>query len=165
MGAPEIPNTSVETSLRWIAARAWHDRAHPAVERLVRELVRSDARVRAKVASVVDWVRSLGPSVVDPTTAETLAGLPEMLAGRVAAVDVDDAVLAAATACAAANIPVRIVGGRYGHCWTCGLAYQDETGQWVTVNVLTGESVGERREPDEQVVVDCPPDVAAKGEP
>jgi hypothetical protein len=134
-----------ESSLKWIAARAWHDRTNPDVEYRVRELVGSDVGASAKV---------------DPTTAETLAGLPEMLASGVvlAPMDADDAVLAAATACSAAGIPVRVVGARYGHCWTCWLAYRDEAGQWVTVDVLGGERAGERREPDEQVIVDCPPD-------
>jgi|HubBroStandDraft_2_1064218.scaffolds.fasta_scaffold35105_7 hypothetical protein len=159
MDTPKIPNTSVETSLKWIAARAWHDRAHPAVERWVRALVRSDVGARAKVASVVDWVRSLC-SNVDPTTAETLAGLPELLAGGVALVpiDADDAVLIAATVCLTAGVECKVVGARFGHCWTCWLAYQDETGQWVTVDAQTGERAGERRVPDEQVIVDCPPD-------
>jgi hypothetical protein len=125
----------------------------------VRDRVRSDAGARAKVTRVVDLVRSrcLG---VDPTTAETLAGLPELLASGVvlAPMDADDAVLAAATACLAASIPVRIVGARYGYSWTCWLAYRDEAGQWVTVDVLGGERAGERHVPDEQVVVDCPPD-------
>jgi len=159
MDTPKIPNTSVESSLKWIAARAWHDRAHPAVERWVRDRVRSDAGASTKVARVVDWVRSLC-SNVDPTTAETLAGLPEMLASGVvlAPIDADDAVLAAATACSAAGIPVRVVGARYGHCWTCWLAYRDEAGQWVTVDVLGGERAGEHRLPDEQIEVDCSPD-------
>jgi hypothetical protein len=162
MDTQKIPNTNIEASLKWIAARAWHDRTHPDVDRLVRELVRSDAEIRTKVVCIVGWVwsrcRDFIPSVVDPTT-EMVIGLPELLAGRAVAMDADDAVLAAATVCSAAGVPVRIVGARYGYAWTCWLAYQDETGQWGTVDAQTGESVGERRrKPDEQIEIDCPPD-------
>jgi hypothetical protein len=151
-------------SLQVLAQQAWRDRFHPAVERLVHKLTDDQPTVTAKVTAIMGWLyRTVGVGVPDPSGQETWVGLPRLLDGPLhGSLDVDDAVLAVATACLAVDIPVRVVGARYGHCWTCWLAYLDESGQWITVNALTGQRVGEWHKPDEQIIIDCRPDLKEK---
>lgn len=151
-----MKNTGIGTSLKAIASRAWRDRLLPAVYMTAKQLTdgsyggKEEARNYTtntqRVKSIVDYVadqnRKAGP--LDPTHVESFRTSPPY--------DADEAVLAAATLCLAVGIRCRIVGARYGHSWTCWLAYQDE-GQWITINVLEGRLVGSDRKPDEQIVV------------
>lgn len=51
--------------------------------------------------------------------------------------DADDACLFVAALAGVVGIPCRFVAARVGkHSWTCFLAYQDEEGLWVGIDVL-----------------------------
>lgn len=152
--------SDIEMSLREIAARARRDRLDPSVYKAARKLTDDQPTISAKVKAIVDRVR---------------LGFGDVEQGRM--LDADEAVLAAATMCLSVGIRCRVVGARYNQGWTCWLAYLDDghagrvglavtdpqlVGQWVTVDVLEGdepgELVGQRREPDEQVSVECQPE-------
>jgi hypothetical protein len=107
--------------------------------------------VPEQVAAVMNHIlRHIGFDCTDPTEREFLHRFEPDRPTPI--LDADDAVLVAATLllCAWPNgIDLSIVGARFGHSWTCWLAYRDD-GRWIMVDVLDGGRQP-TRQPDERI--------------
>lgn len=129
-----MKNVGIQTSLELIAQHAWGGRLQPAVYRRARGLTDSLSTNAEKVMTVVNYVNGQV---------------------RETPLDADEAVVAVAALCLAADVPCRIVGARRGESWTCLLSYQDGDG-WTTIDVLTNRAV--LGELDEVLEVKMPED-------
>lgn len=156
---PNIPSTSIGVTLDMLTHAAWLDRSSPVVQQLARRAADPYVAVGDKVRAIVDEVhRRFTAGVRSPVDDESFWAPSHILAEELMpTLDADDASALVAALAMSVGIRCRIVGARYGHAWTCWVAY--EVGDhWDTIDPLRQRA---GREPDE-VVWGPVPDGAAE---
>lgn len=156
----DIRRTSIEYTLVALTDLARRDRSNPLVYQFARRVTDPHAAVGDKVRAIVDETRRrFTAGVRSPVDEWTWAPSRILSEASMPVLDADDVCSLVAALMMSVGIRCCIVGARYGHSWTCWVAYE-VVDHWDTVDPLRQrERAG--REPDE-VVWGPVPDVLAK---